>query len=69
MDRFFELSESGNTLGREVFAGVSTFLTMIFIVAVNAMFFQDAGMPFEAGFITTVLATALGTAIMGLWAK
>ena len=69
MDRFFEISESGTTIGREVFAGISTFLTMAFIVAVNPMFLQDAGIPFEAGFVATVMATALGTAIMGLWAR
>ncbi|MEC8092027.1 MAG: NCS2 family permease [Pseudomonadota bacterium] len=69
MDRFFGLSDSGTTFGREVFAGVSTFLTMAFIVAVNPMFLQDAGIPFEAGFVATILATAIGTAIMGLWAK
>ena len=69
MDRFFRLSDSGTTFGREVFAGISTFLTMAFIVAVNPMFLQDAGIPFEAGFVATVLATALGTAIMGLWAR
>ena len=69
MDRFFGISGSGTTFGREVFAGISTFLTMAFIVAVNPMFLQDAGIPFEAGFVATVLATALGTAIMGLWAR
>ena len=69
MDRFFGFSDSGTTFGREIFAGISTFLTMAFIVAVNPMFLQDAGIPFEAGFVATVLATALGTAIMGLWAR
>ena len=69
MDRFFGLSDSGTTFGREIFAGISTFLTMAFIVAVNPMFLQAAGIPFEAGFVATVLATALGTAIMGLWAR
>ena len=69
MDRCFGLSDSGTSFGREVFAGISTFLTMAFIVAVNPMFLQDAGIPFEAGFVATVLATALGTAIMGLWAR
>ena len=38
MERFFRISESGTTLGREIFAGMSTFLTMAFIVAVNPMF-------------------------------
>ena len=39
------------------------------LVAGNPMFLQDAGIPFEAGFVATVMATALGTAIMGLWAR
>ncbi|MCH2564903.1 MAG: NCS2 family permease [SAR116 cluster bacterium] len=69
MERFFGISESGTTIGREVFAGISTFRTMAFIGAVNPMFLQDAGIPFEAGFVATVMATALGTAIMGLWAR
>ena len=69
MDRFFGLSDSGTTFGREIFAGISTFLTMAGLVAGNPMFLQDAGIPFEAGFVATVMATALGTAIMGLWAR
>ena len=69
MDRFFGLSEAGTSVRREMLAGLSTFLTMSFIVAVNPMFLQDAGIPFAAGFVATVLATAFGTAIMGLWAK
>lgn len=69
MDRFFGVSEAGSTLRQEVIAGVSTFLTMSFIVAVNPMILADAGIPFAAAFVATVLATALGTAIMGIWAK
>lgn len=69
MDRFFGVSEAGSTLRREIIAGVSTFLTMSFIVAVNPMILADAGIPFAAAFVATVVATALGTAIMGLWAR
>ena len=69
MDKFFGVSEAGSTLRREIIAGVSTFLTMSFIVAVNPMILADAGIPFAAAFVATVLATALGTAIMGLWAR
>jgi len=69
MDRFFGLSAADTSLRQEVVAGISTFLTMSFIVAVNPIFLQDAGIPFEAGFVATILATAIGTAIMGLWAK
>ena len=69
MDRFFGLSESNTTFRREILAGLSTFLTMSFIIAVNPMFLADAGIPFAAGFVATVLATSIGTAIMALWAK
>lgn len=69
MDNFFGISRSGSTYRKEIIAGLSTFLTMSFIVAVNPMFLADAGIPFAAGFVATILATALGTAIMGLWAN
>ena len=69
MDRFFGLSAADSSIRQEVLAGLSTFLTMSFIVAVNPFFLQEAGIPFEAGFVATILATAIGTAIMGLWAK
>ena len=69
MDKFFGLSESDTSLRREILAGISTFLTMAFIVAVNPIFLAEAGIPFATGFVATILATAIGTAIMGLWAK
>ena len=69
MDRFFGLSDSGTTFGREVFAGASTFLTMAYIIVVHPGILTEAGIPFEAGFMATILATALGTTIMGLWAR
>lgn len=69
MDRFFGISHSGSTYGKEITAGFSTFLTMSFIVAVNPMFLADAGIPFAAAFVATILATVLGTVIMGVWAN
>ena len=69
MNRFFGLDDANTTVRRELLAGLSTFLTMSFIVAVNPSFLADAGIPFAAGFVATVLATAVGTTIMALWAK
>ena len=69
MDRFFGLTDAGTTFGREVFAGVSTFLTMAYIIVVHPGILTEAGIPFEAGFMATILATAVGTTIMGLWAR
>lgn len=69
MDRFFGLSAAGTSIRQEMMAGLSTFLTMAYIIAVNPDFLSAAGIPFEAGFMATILATVIGTAIMGLWAK
>ena len=69
MDRFFSISSNGSTTRKEITAGLSTFLTMSFIVAVNPMFLADAGIPFAAAFVATILATVLGTLIMALWAN
>ncbi len=69
MDRFFGISRNGSTYRKEITAGISTFLTMSFIVAVNPIFLADAGIPYAAAFVATILATVLGTVIMGMWAN
>ncbi len=69
MDQFFGITRNGSTYRKELTAGLSTFLTMSFIVAVNPMFLADAGIPYAAAFVATILATVLGTLIMGMWAN
>ena len=69
IDRFFKLQEQGTTFRREVIAGAATFLTMSYIVVVNPLILSEAGMDFGAVFTATVLAAAIGTGIMGLWAN
>ncbi len=69
MDQFFGISLNGSTYRKEFIAGLSTFLTMSFIVAVNPMFLADAGIPYAAAFVATILATVIGTVIMGVWAN
>ena len=68
MDRFFKISERGSNLRTEIQAGLSTFLTMAFIIAVNPAILSDAGIDFAAAFAATIIATIAGTLIMGLWA-
>ena len=68
MDRFFKITEQGSSVRTEVQAGLSTFLTMAFIVAVNPAILSDSGIDFGAAFIATIVATVIGTLIMGLWA-
>lgn len=69
LDRVFKLAEHGTTVRTELVAGLTTFLTMAYIVFVNPSILGDAGMPKEAVFVATCLIAALGTAIMGLYAN
>ena len=69
LDRFFKLSEHGTTVRTEVLAGVTTFLTMAYIIFVNPSILSAAGMPQEAVFVATCLAAMAGTLIMALLAN
>jgi AGZA family xanthine/uracil permease-like MFS transporter len=69
LDRFFKLSANGTTVRTELLAGLTTFLTMAYIIFVNPAILGDAGMPRDAVFVATCLAAALGTLIMGLYAN
>ena len=69
LNRFFKLEQHGTTVRREVTAGVTTFLTMAYIVFVNPAILSEAGMDSGGVFVATCVAAAIGTAIMGLWAN
>ena len=69
LSTYFRLSENNTTVRTEVVAGITTFLTMAYIIFVNPMILSDAGMDRGAVFVATCLAAALGTAIMGLYAN
>lgn len=69
LDGFFRLKAHGTTVRTELLAGLTTFLTMAYIVLVNPEILAAAGMPREAVFAATCLAAALGCAIMGLYAN
>jgi AGZA family xanthine/uracil permease-like MFS transporter len=69
LNQFFKLAEHGTTVRTEVVAGVTTFLTMAYIIFVNPAILGDAGLPKDAVFVATCLAAALGTLIMGLYAN
>ncbi len=66
---YFDIEAKGSSIRTEVLAGLSTFLTMAYIMAVNPGILSEAKMDFGAVFVATILAAALGTLIMGLWAK
>jgi len=69
IQKFFQLREHGTTLRTELVAGLTTFLTMAYIVFVNPSILGDAGMPRDAVFVATCLIAALGSLIMGLYAN
>ncbi|MDO6658715.1 NCS2 family permease [Anaerobacillus sp. 1_MG-2023] len=68
MDRFFRFHEHNTTYRKETIAGLTTFLSMAYILFVNPAVLADAGMDQGAVFTATALAAALGTLIMGVLA-
>jgi AGZA family xanthine/uracil permease-like MFS transporter len=69
MDRFFRLAERGTSVRTEFLSGVTTFLTMAYIVFVNPGILSAAGVPFEGAVTATTLGAALMCAAMGLIAN
>ncbi|ALU90436.1 NCS2 family permease [Herbaspirillum rubrisubalbicans] len=69
LNKFFHLEENGTTVRTELLAGLTTFLTMAYIIFVNPSILGDAGMPKDAVFVATCVAAAVGTLIMGLYAN
>ncbi len=69
LEKLFKLKEHGTDVRTEVLAGISTFLTMAYIVAVNPGILSATGMPFDAVFVATCIAAAIGTLVMGFWAN
>lgn len=69
MERYFKLAQHGSTVRTEVIAGITTFLTMAYIIFVNPDILSTTGMDRDAVFVATCLAAAIGSAVMGLWAN
>ncbi|GAB2718763.1 NCS2 family permease [Halomonas garicola] len=69
LDSHFKLAEHGTDIKTEVIAGVTTFLTMAYIIFVNPSILSEAGMDYGAVFVATCLAAAIGCLIMGIWAN
>lgn len=69
LEKLFKLQEHQTTVKVELVAGLTTFLTMSYILFANPDIMSAAGMPKEAVFTATALAAALGCILMGLWAN
>jgi AGZA family xanthine/uracil permease-like MFS transporter len=66
LERIFKLKENGTNVRTEVLAGITTFMTMAYIIFVNPSILSDAGMPFNGVFIATIAGAILGTVMMAL---
>src|SRR2546426_12478034 len=69
LDRYFRLSENGTDVRTEIVAGLTTFLTMVYIVFVNPQILGNAGMDKGAVFVATCIASAASTLVMALYAN
>lgn len=69
LDRFFRVSERGSNIKTELLAGLTTFITLAYVIFVNPAILADAGIPKEAAIAATILATVLATLLMGLLAN
>ncbi|WLD93724.1 NCS2 family permease [Alkalihalobacillus sp. AL-G] len=69
MKRFFGFNEHGTTYRKEFIAGLTTFLSMAYILFVNPQILGEAGMDKGAVFVATALAAAIGTILMGVIAN
>ncbi|PAU96313.1 NCS2 family permease [Paracoccus salipaludis] len=69
IERIFNVRERGSSVRVELVAGLTTFLTMAYIIFVNPDILSSTGMDRDAVFVATCLAAAIGSAVMGLWAN
>lgn len=69
MEHFFKLKENGTTVSTEITAGLTTFFTMAYIIIVNPTLLSQAGIEWGAVFLATIIASIIGTLIMGLVAN
>ena len=69
LDQFFKISERGSSVSTEVIGGLTTFLAMSYIIAVNPAMMTVAGIPFNAALTATCFGAAIMTVAMGVFAN
>ena len=69
LERFFKLSAHNTTIKTELVAGLTTFVTMSYIMFLNPIIMSKTGMPFDGLFLATCLGAAIATILMGLYAN
>ncbi len=69
MEKYFKLKENGTNVSTEIVAGLTTFFAMSYIIFVNPAILSATGMPSQAVFLSTIIASVIGTLVMGLFAN
>jgi AGZA family xanthine/uracil permease-like MFS transporter len=69
IERYFAFNRAGTTFSREVVAGLTTFVTMSYIIVVNPAILKAAGIPVGPSMVATIVVAIFGTLLMGLYAK
>src|SRR5579864_9687274 len=69
LERYFEFEQLGTNWRTEILAGLTTFVTMAYIVFVNPSILHEAGMPFKAVVAATCFCAAFGSILMGAFAR
>src|SRR5437660_4754190 len=69
IDRYFKLAENNTSIKQEMLGGLTTFVTMAYIIVVNPQILAQAGMPAEGVVFATCVSAAVATLVMGLYAN
>ena len=69
LNTFFKLDENNTTIKRELLAGLTTFLTMSYIIFVNPQILSSTGMDLGAVFVATCIVTVIGSFLLGVLAN
>src|SRR6202167_3614730 len=69
LERVFQLREHETTVRRELLAGLTTFMTMAYVVVVDARILSEAGMPVAGVLFATCISACLATLVMWIWAN
>ncbi|CAM3719766.1 NCS2 family permease [Mesobacillus zeae] len=69
MEKIFRFQQNNTTMGKELSAGLISYITVVYIIVVNATILSAAGIPLEAGIIATILSVFVGCMVMGFWSN
>jgi len=69
MEKFFSLKKNNRAVSTEVVTGITTFFAMSYNLFVNPSISSETGMPFQAVFLATIIASIIGTLVMELFAN